>query len=197
MPTLRDNRKEETRRLLEAAALKLFGQNGFRRTSIDAIAAEAGVSRTTFFRYFPSKEAVVFSAQDAAGEGFSTLLAARPPGESPFRAFEEALVALARKTEDDPVEKKRALDLWALIGANPELRARLTQRTAEATDDIARILARRDSSDEPKIRHVVASSIAVALAQQVNLVWQESKGDLSIEDLLRERFRVLRDLCAD
>ncbi|HEY7873843.1 MAG TPA: TetR family transcriptional regulator, partial [Actinomycetota bacterium] len=124
-PTLRDRRKEETRRLLEETALHLFTEHGFRATSIDRIANEAGVSRTTFFRYFPSKEAVLFSRQDRDADVFWESLRRRPPEENALRAFEETIVEFARASEADPVQKERALELWALYAANPELRARL------------------------------------------------------------------------
>ena len=53
--SLRDNKKVQTRAALRAAALRLFRIKGFDRTTVDEIAAEAGVSRTTFFRYYPTK----------------------------------------------------------------------------------------------------------------------------------------------
>ena len=193
-PPLRERRKQETRRLLEAAALKLFARDGFNRTSVDKIAAEAGVSRTTFFRYFPSKEAVVFSEEDDAAERFWKMLAERPSEENALRAFEEALVLLSRATESDPDEKRRALDRWALIAANPGLRERWAKTTELRSRQIAEALAKREGLDGPAPRHLIASSVAVELVQQVNLEWQEAHGERSAEPLLRERFRILREL---
>ena len=193
-PPLRERRKQETKRLLEAAALKLFARNGFNRTSVDKIAAEAGVSRTTFFRYFASKEAVVFSDESDVAERFWRVLAARPPEENPLRAFEEALVEISRATEADPDEKRKALERWALIAANPDLRERWAKTTELRSQQIAEALAKREGLDEPAPRHHVASSIAVELVQQVNIEWQEARGELAGETLLRARFQILREL---
>src|SRR5690606_7738854 len=54
------NRLEVQGRLVEAA-LALFGASGFDAVSIEAITDRAGVSRRTFFRYFPTKEDVVLA----------------------------------------------------------------------------------------------------------------------------------------
>ena len=194
---MRDRRKLETRRLLEDKARRLFARHGFRATSIDEIARAAGVSRTTFFRYFPSKEAVVFASQERTVEEFARALAERPAGENALRAFEEAVVALARRNEGDTVEKQRALELWALYAANPELRARLAESTQTWVEEMARVLARREGVDEPEPRHYVASAVAMELMQQVNEEWQRANGELPGEELIRKRFKVLRDLAAD
>jgi AcrR family transcriptional regulator len=194
--TLRERRKLETRRLLEEEARRLFARHGFRGTSIDQIAAAAGVSRTTFFRYFPSKEAVVFARQQEGAADFARLLSQRPPEENPLRAFEEAVVELARRNESDGLEKQRALELWALYAANPELRARLTENMHSWVDQMARVLARRDGLEEPAPRHVIASVVSIELLQQVNEEWQRANGELPAEELIRARFRILRELAA-
>ncbi len=56
----RDLRKEETRDNLIASATRLFLEKGFDNTTIDEVSSAAGVSGRTFFRYFPTKEAIVF-----------------------------------------------------------------------------------------------------------------------------------------
>jgi len=52
---LRERKKLRTRRALAAAALGLFTRNGFDATTLEDLAAEAEVSRSTFFRFFPAK----------------------------------------------------------------------------------------------------------------------------------------------
>jgi AcrR family transcriptional regulator len=195
-PTLRDRRKEETRRLLEEKARKLFARHGFRATSIDQIARAAGVSRTTFFRYFPSKEAVVFASQEEGADEFTRLLADRPAEESPLRAFEEAVVTYATLSENDPARKQRALEVWALYAANPELRARLAENTQARVGRLARALGQREGLDEPGVRHFIASAVAMELLQQVNEEWQRANGELPAARLIRERFNTLRELAA-
>jgi len=54
-----------TRDRLVTAAFELFARQGFESTTVDEIAAKAAVGRTTFFRLFPTKEAVIFPNHDA------------------------------------------------------------------------------------------------------------------------------------
>ena len=66
-----------SRRALELIALRLFTDRGFDHTTIEQIAAEAGVSKRTFFRYFSSKASVLWSEFDREVEVIRAALACR------------------------------------------------------------------------------------------------------------------------
>ena len=61
--------EEGTSARLSEAALELFASQGFDATTVEQIAAKAGVTARTFFRHFTDKEEVLFSG-DAAMEEF-------------------------------------------------------------------------------------------------------------------------------
>jgi len=67
---------------LAAVAQRLFLAQGFGRTSVDDIAAAAGISRRTFFRYFPTKADVLFAESAAELRRFREHLAAGPDDAS-------------------------------------------------------------------------------------------------------------------
>ena len=64
-----------SRRELELIALRLFSDQGFDSTTIEQIAVEAGVSKRTFFRYFSSKSAVLWSEFDTEVDTIRAALA--------------------------------------------------------------------------------------------------------------------------
>jgi AcrR family transcriptional regulator len=81
--------------VLADAAEELFLEQGYGRTTIDQIAARAGVSRGTFFNYFTAKSDVMWLELDSAVQDIPGLLASSTES-SPVRAVEAALLAAAR-----------------------------------------------------------------------------------------------------
>src|SRR3712207_4537274 len=79
---LRERKKLKTRLALVDAAVELFERKGFEATTVEEICERAEVSPSTFFRYFPAKEAVVFPDADErnaiAREVFVRLAHAEP-----------------------------------------------------------------------------------------------------------------------
>lgn len=77
----REAQRAQTRDRLQRSALDRFRQDGFEATSVAEIAADAGVTERTFFRHFPSKEAVLFQDYESRLEWFQAALAVRPLDE--------------------------------------------------------------------------------------------------------------------
>ncbi len=77
----RVSQRRATRGRLQDAAVARFRHDGFEKTSVAAIAADAGVTERTFFRHFASKEAVLFEDYERRLEWFRGALTARPPAE--------------------------------------------------------------------------------------------------------------------
>ncbi len=107
-------------RELEVIALRLFAEHGFDGTTIDMIAAEAGTSRRTFFRYFDSKANVLWREFDVEVAKIGETLAAMPPDISVMEAVRRAVVAVNRYGVED-VDGLRTR--MSLIASTPELMA--------------------------------------------------------------------------
>jgi AcrR family transcriptional regulator len=95
----RERRVADTRAALVAAAKELFHQKGFTETTVDEIAERADVAQRTFFRYFPSKEAVLFAEFEELHERLLSAFAARPPSEPPFASLYLALHEHVKEVE--------------------------------------------------------------------------------------------------
>lgn len=89
-PGLRERKRQETLERITAAGLKLFAAQGYEATTLDAIAAEAGISRRTFFHYFKSKDDILISMQSGLGRQLAAELARRKPDQEPLQAIREA-----------------------------------------------------------------------------------------------------------
>jgi TetR/AcrR family transcriptional regulator, regulator of mycofactocin system len=106
-----------SRRKLELIALRLFTQQGFDETLIEQIAAEAGVSRRTFFRYFSSKSGVLWGEFDAEVEAIRAALAAVPAGVPMMDAIREAVVAANHYRAEDVPELRARMNLIISVPA--------------------------------------------------------------------------------
>lgn len=104
---LRARRKLATREALAEAAVSLFAARGFDAVAVEDIAAAAGVSRRTFFRYFPSKEAAFFAGQEERLDGFRAALADHRRGDPPLAGLRRAALAIAARYEHDRDEVLR------------------------------------------------------------------------------------------
>src|SRR5262252_9988809 len=82
-----------SRRELELIAMRLFAAQGFEETTVDQIAAEAGVSRRAFFRYFGSKPDVLWGEFDTEVTAIRALLEQVPAGLPVMEAVRRAVLA--------------------------------------------------------------------------------------------------------
>ena len=118
------------------ATIELFGRDGFDETTIDAIVGAAGCSRTTFYRYFASKEDVLFYDLDEINDRFREAIDENlGAGMEPWPAVSKAML------EGKILEHRRdqRVDLWL---RHPALRAHYMQRVAVTEDVIIDCLTR-------------------------------------------------------
>ena len=77
-PNLHELRRRSTREALRRAALASFASRGFSNVTVTELAREAGVTERTFFRHFPTKEAVLFQDYETQVEWLADALTQRP-----------------------------------------------------------------------------------------------------------------------
>lgn len=128
-PTLRARRKRATRQSLAEAAMARFAAVGFDAATASEIAAAAGVSRRTFFRYFPTKEAAFFAPQQQRLADFEAALdGAVDDRRAAIDLVQRAALAMAARYEQerDAVRREHAILLGStnLHGHDAQLDAR-------------------------------------------------------------------------
>jgi TetR/AcrR family transcriptional regulator, regulator of mycofactocin system len=104
-----------SRRELRLIALRLFASRGFDNTTIEQIAAEAGVSERTFFRYFTTKASVLWTEFETEVETIRSALAAVPDDVPLMDAVRGAVVAANHYHADDVPEMQLRMHLIATV----------------------------------------------------------------------------------
>ena len=176
-------------RLLEAA-MELYAKQGFDSTTVAEIAAHAGLTERTFFRYFSDKREVLFGGSS----GLTTLLAAEvataPAEASPLEATAAALKSLGML-----IEGQRGRDFVRrrsrILAQNPELQERELIKLASWTDALALALRARGADEQ---RASLAAAAGVAAFRVAFARWVSSDDPQSLPELIRESFHGLREL---
>ncbi|MCT2585095.1 TetR family transcriptional regulator [Actinophytocola sp. S1-96] len=145
-----------------AAVQNLVLERGYEETTVEDICAAAEISRSTFFRYFPSKEDALFGAVADAGERLRAALTARPPDEPPWVAMRRALDVLIEQYE---AHDERIRRLTRLIVNTPALAARHREKNARWHALLRPEVARRLEADpadgsDPRADAVIGAALA-------------------------------------
>jgi AcrR family transcriptional regulator len=177
-PGLRERRKKLTAAELETAAFRLFGERGFDSVTVDDIAAEADVSRRTFFRYFASKEDVLLADHLVQLARLREAMAARPGDEPVLTALRNAVLSLTSDFE----ERKEAIILRGRIMRDtPSLQARSLVHQKAWEDAIQQMVAERlgvDPVADLRPGVVAATALAAMRVAFTNWLTAGAKGDV-------------------
>jgi TetR/AcrR family transcriptional regulator, regulator of mycofactocin system len=167
-------RKRVTSRAeLEQAAFGLFAANGFEQTTVDQIAAAAGIGRRTFFRYFPSKNDVPWGAFEDELERMRIRLKACPARIPLMDAIRLALIDFNRvEPAQVPLHRRR----MELILRVPALLAHSTLRLGAWRQVIAEFVAERTGRrpDELAPQAIAHAVLGVAVAAYEHWLDDES-----------------------
>lgn len=147
----------DARGRLEQAALDLFEERGYGRTTVEDIAARAGLTERTFFRYFTDKREVLFSGSGALETLIVETIGAAPQSVAPLTAVTRAFEALAPWLESrrDYARKRRRV-----IAAHAELGERELIKLSTIAAAIATILRKRGLA-APTAALVAQTGIAI------------------------------------
>ncbi|MBA4285721.1 MAG: TetR family transcriptional regulator [Xanthomonadaceae bacterium] len=185
---LRERKRRETRQRIAEVALRLFLTDGYDGTTLDAIAAAAGISRRTFFSYFKSKDDIILFGLDADSAMLIADLLKTSPDVAPLDAVRDVMV---KRIASYTTEQMIAVD--NLMMSSESLLARKQTRYAEQEQLLFNALCEvwRQPERRAALRMVAMVSIG---AMRVALAgWREQTGQRKpAAKFLRDAFDSLR-----
>ncbi|HEX6382264.1 MAG TPA: TetR family transcriptional regulator [Acidimicrobiia bacterium] len=188
-PGLRERRKALTASELEAAAYRLFGERGFDNVTVDDIAAEADVSRRTFFRYFASKEDVLLADHFVQLARLREAMAARPQDEPIVTALRNAVLSL---TTDFEERKDKVILRARLMRDTPSLQARSLVHQKLWEEAMQEMVADRLGVDPVKdLRPGVVAAAALAAMRVAFTIWLTAGCEGDVIELTKEALDLL------
>mgnify|MGYP006194942227 CR=1 FL=1 len=165
-------------------ALDLCLEAGYDATTVERICTVAEISRTTFFRYFTSKDDALLGDVDSIGLELLEALEARPDDEPVWESLRHALGALSRRYASDP---DRARQLITLMNSAPSLAAAHLGKHARWSPLLRPEVSRRlgiDPHDLADPRPHALISSALSCADAALAAWSTPDAPGTIDELL-------------
>lgn len=172
----------DARGRLERAALTLFAEQGFDATTVDEIAAAAGLARSGFFRYFRDKSDVFSGGQDRLAADFADAVRHAPSDLSPLLAVGTGLASLAEPWFTDEV-RDLAPKRMAVVASSPDLQERDLLKHRVIADGIAAALRGRGTDD---IVAAAAAELALLAFRRAVTAWGDPANSESFAEIARQ-----------
>jgi mycofactocin system transcriptional regulator len=165
-------------RELELVALQLFTERGFEDTTVDDIAAGAGVSRRTFFRYYDSKAGVLWSEFDHEVDTIQALLNETAGDLAVMDAVREAVIAANHYSAEDVPELRARMNLIATV---PDLAASAAVHYDAWERAISEFVARRTGHPSDSLYPLAVGRATLATCRAAYEMWaSQADADLTV-----------------
>ncbi|SDM43014.1 transcriptional regulator, TetR family [Streptomyces sp. cf386] len=186
---IRAQTRSVVRSLLARTAIELFAAKGYDDTTLDEVAATAGVSRRTLFNYFRNKEDLALSGLDEQGDLIAARLAERPADEDAWAALRAAFQVL----EEIDTTAEGRLEFITLLFGNDSLRAGHAEKQARWQDLFApQIEPRLPDSDRRSLQARAIAAAAISCMQAANEEWVRLGGQADMFDLYDTAVQAIR-----
>lgn len=181
-----------------AAALELFAEQGFDKTTAGDIAARAGVTERTFFRHFADKREVLFDGSATLVEEVARAIGQAPADATPLEAALAGVRMAATILEDSVPEdmgvgtaRERSAQRSRIVAETPALQERELLKMAALTAAAVEALAERGV---PEPAASLAAHSATAVFQTGFGRWVSGEADEGLAECIDQAAAALRDL---
>jgi AcrR family transcriptional regulator len=188
---LRERKRAATRAAITAAARALTAERGLNGYTVEEVCEHAGISRRTFFNYFPAKEdAVIGHADDDMPadilQEFIDGGASSPPGEMSSTLFRDLVRLSLRLSEDMEASEEETRQLIAVVKKEPQLILRLIGVTERREAQFARDVALREgvATDHPVVQ--MAVTLLSTIARKSSMAYFADGNTRPYKELLME-----------
>jgi AcrR family transcriptional regulator len=179
---LRERKKLRTQQQLQQAALHLFLEHGFDNVTTDDIAAAVEVSKTTFYRYFESKEDVLLGNFEERLAEIRQAFENRPVDEPVFDAVRHAITSLVCQYDGDV-----ALQRGRVMRCSPSIRARNLEQQAAWESVVAEFVRRRlPESPQRELQSRVVGATVMACMRATVDYWLDTDGREDLAGLVND-----------
>lgn len=170
------SRAETTRDRLRGAARSLIAEQGYDATTVEQIAAAAGMSHMTFFRHFPTKDAVLLD--DPFDPMMAALVADQPSDLGAWERTRRGLREACRRLDERSAPRREDL---RLVAEHPRLRAGAWANTRRTESVLVEALTASGSGHEES---VLAVGACIGALMAVLLDWAQTDAATSLGDRL-------------
>jgi AcrR family transcriptional regulator len=186
----RDEHADRTRAALLDAALNLFSAKGYDQTTTEEIAEAADVSARTFFRYFPTKESVLFTGEYDFFQAFSGVYLAQDDALTEYEAMAASFALLAPGLKRI---RKRIAQYHEAVASSLVLLGRERRNHLATIEIVANVIARRRHLPTPDDDCRLVASIGMLLVERAVNQWVANSAR-GLDDLIRQEFAGLRSV---
>jgi mycofactocin system transcriptional regulator len=178
-----------TPRDLELIAMRLFTERGYDATTVEDIAAEAGVSSRTFFRYFDSKSTVLWHQFDSEVAALRRAFDAVDPATPLMAAIRTVVVSVNRYTAGDAVELRTRINLIATV---PALQASAAPHYDAWENEVIAFAARRLDLAPNSLPPLAIGRATLAVCRAAFELWVQ-RADTDLVIYLDEALSLMAD----
>lgn len=189
-PSLREKHKNQTGQAIRHAALKLFASNGYDATTTEMIAERAGVSARTFFRYFPTKESLLFFGEQDWFENLADEYPRQPKSLSDL----DALIAVIELQTPRLIRRRHLLLLFdRAIASSPTLRGLEQDHQSQDAEVLAQAIAARRGKTRVDEATNLFAAVTVLTYRRAVRIWLAGSAKDDLSKIITKEFSLLRE----